>query len=94
MSGVLSWKEIRKIEDILDMRDPSNGLDFVIYRSMVGVATIVYFRNREVQEQLEPLLTFENHAQYAGHDGVRIEQRMVDVREYLSTLSEVKEKIE
>ena len=93
VSRVFFWKELPNLDDILILRDPERNLDFLIHGTRVGgTATIVYFRNRDVQNQLELLFTFRGYAQYAGHDGIRVERDIEEVKAYLAILPQVEEK--
>ncbi len=87
----LGWKQIFALEDVLDLKERGTLLDFVVYRSPVGEATIVYFRDRQVKLRVEPVLKVVSTAEYAGFDGVRVEQNIEKVRKFLSIIDWLEE---
>ena len=83
----LRWKEIRHIEDVLDLKGRQT-VDFVLLPTTIGgFATIVFFADKEVEELMRPLLQVETKAEYAGFDGVRVPQLIGEVIRHLSTFS-------
>ena len=87
----LHWMQLRELDAICILRQ-ENQVDFVIIRSLIGNATIMYFRSEDVGNQIKPLLDglfIKSNAQYGGFDGIRIERPIEEVRDDLSKLRTV-----